>query len=163
MQSSSIASKTEAVVAEVVSAVNVQCRTQCRLTATQIQNAGFRCIQNDNIVVFRGELFSTQRSSSLELREYIQDWVRSAPEFVVLNIYLKVDPLCPTAIETLMDPTCGEGSPPSTGRVIPVCDTGASTAGWVIAALGVIVLIIVVGILGLLYLRHQRNKKRAET
>ena len=160
MQSSSITSKTEAIVAEIVSAVNNLCRTQCGPTATQIQNPGFSCGQDDNIV-FRGELFSTQQSSSRVLQEYIQDWVRSAPKFVVQNVNLNIDPLCPTAIETLMDPVCGESSTPSNGAVIPVRDTGAIAAGWVIAAL-VLIVLIVVAILGLLYLRHQRNNKRAK-
>ena len=142
-----------------MSAVNDLCRTQCRLTSTQIQNVAFRCGENDNIV-FRGELFSTQQPSSIEL-QYIQDWVRSTPEFVVQNVNLKVNPLCPTAIETLRDPACGDGSTPSTGAVAPVGDTGAIAAGWVIAAIALIVLIIVV-ILGLLCLRHRRNKKRAK-
>ena len=156
MQSSSIASKTEAIVTEIVSAVNDLCRTQCRLTSTQIQNVAFRCGEDDNIV-FRGELFS---SSSIEL-QYIQNWVRSTPEFVVQNVNLKVNPLCPTAIETLRDPACGDGSTPSTGAVAPVCNTGTIAAGWVIAAIALIVLIIVV-ILGLLCLRHRRNKKRGK-
>ena len=143
-----------------MSAVNDLCRTQCRLTSTQIQNVAFTCGQDDNIV-FRGELFSTQQPSSSELQEHIQEWVRSTPEFVVQNVNLKVNPLCPTAIETLRDPACGEGSTPSTGSVAPVGGTGAIAAGWVIAAIALIVLIIVV-ILGLLCLRHRRNKKRAK-
>ena len=143
-----------------MSAVNVQCSKQCEFTSGQIQNPGFRCGEDDNIV-FRGELFSTQQSSSSELQEYIQDWVRSTPEFVVQNVNLKVNPLCPTAIETLRDPACGDGSTPSTGSVAPVGGTGAIAAGWVIAAIALIVLIIVV-ILGLLCLRHRRNKKRAK-
>ena len=168
LQNSSIASKIEAVVVEIVSAVNVQCRTQCRFTSEQIQNAGFRCIENDNIVVFRGELLPTQRNSPSELRDYVQDWVRTAPQFLVQNLFLKVDPLCPTAIETLRDPACDEDSPPSTGPtggvVTPEFNTGATTAGWVIAALALfgIIILIVVGILGLLYLRHRRNKIKAE-
>ena len=132
---------------------------QCGFTSEQIHNAGFRCGQDDNIV-FRGELFSTQQSSSLELREYIQDWVRSAPEFVVLNIYLKVDPLCPTAIETLRDPACGEGSSPSTGAVAPVCDTGATATGWVFAVLELIIIIIIVAIIvGRWFYLRSRNDK----
>ena len=169
LQNSSIASKIEAVVVEIVSAVNVQCRTQCRFTSEQIQNAGFRCIENDNIVVFRGELISTQQSSPSELRDYVQVWVRTAPQFLVENISLKVDPLCPTAIQTLRDPACDEDSPPSTGPtggvVTPEFNTGATTAGWVIAALALfgVIILIVVGILRLLYLRHRRNKIKAET
>ena len=77
-----------------MSAVNDLCSRQCEFTSEQIQNPGFRCGEDDNIV-FRGELSPTQQSSSRELREYIQNWVRGAYEFVVLNIYLKVDPLFP--------------------------------------------------------------------
>ena len=150
-----------------MSAVNEQCRTQCRFTSEQIQNAGFRCIENDNIVVFRGELISTQQSSPSVLRDYVQGWVRRAPEFLVQNLFLKVDPLCPTAIETLRDPACDEDPPPSTGAtggVTPESNTGATAAGWVIAALALfgIIVLIVVGILGLLYSRHRRNKIKAE-
>ena len=143
-----------------MSAVNNLCRTQCGLTATQIQNPGFSCGQDDNIV-FRGELFSTQQSSSRELRQYIQDWVRGAPEFVVLYIYLKVDPLCPAAIETLRDPACGEGSTPSTGAVAPVCDTGAIAAGWVFAILELIIIIVIVVIIVVRWF-YLRSRKKCE-
>ena len=142
-----------------MSAVNNLC-TQCGLTATQIQNPGFRCGQDDNIV-FRGELFSSQQSSSRELRQYIQDWVRGAPQFVVLYIYLNIDPLCPTAIETLRDPACGEGSTPSTGAVVPVCDTGAIAAGWVFAVLELIIIIVIVVIIVVRWF-YLRSRKKCE-
>ena len=141
-----------------MSAVNDLCSRQCEFTSEQIQNPGFRCGEDDNIV-FRGELSPTQQSSSRELREYIQNWVRGAYEFVVLNIYLKVDPLCPTAIETLRDPACGEGSTPSTGAVAPVCNTGATATGWVFAVLELIIIIIIVVIIVVrwFYLRSRKN------
>ena len=143
-----------------MSAVNVQCSKQCEFTSEQIQNPGFRCGEDDNIV-FRGELFSTQQSSSRELREHIQNWVRGAHEFVVLNIYLKVDPLCPTAIETLRDPACGEGSTPSTGAVAPVCNNGATAAGWVFAVLELIIIIVVVVIIVVRWF-YLRSRKKCE-
>lgn len=85
-----------------------------------------------------------------------------APEFQVGHVFLKVDSTCPVVIESLSDPACGEGHPPPTGAIVTVFDTGTgyATAGWVIAALAivaVIILIITVALVGFLYLRV-RNK-----
>ena len=159
LQNSSVETKTEAVLDVMVSAVNSQCPMQCGLTRQQFQDTGFRCGTND-IIVFRGKLFSTQQSSSSELRTYVENWAMFAPEFQVGNVFLKVDSTCPVVIKSLSDPACGEGRPPPTGAVMTVFDTGSATAGWVIAPLAivaVIILIIVVALVGFLYLRV-RNK-----
>ena len=156
LQNSSVETKTVGVVDEIVLAVNSQCPVQCGLTRQQFRSTGFRCGTDDQIIVFRGQLFSTQQSSPTELRRYIENWATFAPEFVVENVFLKVDSTCPVVIESLRDPACGEGRPPTVEAVMPVCDTGSATAAWVIAALAIvvdIVLIIAVAIVGFLYLR----------
>lgn len=105
-------------------------------------------------------MISTQQSSPSVLRDYVQDWVRRAPEFLVQNIYFKVDPLCPTAIETLRDPACDEGSSPSTGGVTAECNTGATATGWVFAVLELIIIIVLGIILGIIVYRWYNHRSR---
>jgi len=162
LQNSSVETKTVGVVDEIVLAVNSQCPVQCGLTRQQFRSTGFRCGTDDRIIVFRGQLFSTQQSSPTELRRYIENWATFAPEFVVENVFLKVVSTCPVAIESLRDPACEEGCPPTVEAVMPVCDTGSATAAWVIAALALvtdIVLIVAVLIFVYLYLKARSKQE----
>lgn len=128
LQNSSVETKIIGVVDELVFAVNSQCPMLCGLTRQHFQNTCLMCGTDFNIV-FRGELFSTQRSSASELRMYVENWATFAPEFVVENVFLRVSSICPVVIESLRDPVCGGHQP-----VMVVCNTGSAIAATLAAS-----------------------------
>ena len=166
LQNSSVEVKTEQLVNAIATEVNVRCQMQCGLTRQQFRNSGFRCGTNDDIIVFRTELLSTSQSSAMDLRDHIVTWASFANEVLVVNVYLKLESTCMVAIDSLRDPPCSEGGLPTTAGIggtepTAAADTGSATAGWVIAVLAivaVIVLSIAVVVVGFLYLRA-RNKQ----
>ena len=104
-------SDTSAKLSDVIAAVvqNTERLCQCGFNAEYITDYAFQCFPNsDQQVTFRARLHETVHATSVQLIEYIQQWVNTTEiSIVVQGVRLDID-MCPVAITSFRDPQCPE-------------------------------------------------------
>ena len=112
-------SDTSAKLSDVIAAVvqNTERLCQCGFNAEYITDSAFHCFPNsvpnsvpnsDQQVTFRARLHETVHATSVQLIEYIQQWVNTTEiSIVVQGVRLDID-MCPVAITSFRDPQCPE-------------------------------------------------------
>ena len=114
-------SDTSAKLSDVIAAVvqNTERLCQCGFNAEYITDSAFHCFPNynsvpnsvpnsDQRVTFRARLHETVHATSVQLIEYIQQWVNTTEiSIVVQGVRLDID-MCPVVITSFRDPQCPE-------------------------------------------------------
>ena len=107
---------TSAKLSDVIAAVvqNTERLCQCGFNAEYITDSAFHCFPNsDQQVTFRARLHETVHATSVQLIEYIQQWVNTTEiSIVVQGVRLDID-MCPVAITSFRDLQCLETTQPT--------------------------------------------------
>ena len=110
-----VLSDTSAKLSDIIAAVvqNTERLCQCGFNAENITDSAFQCFPNsvpnsDQQVTFRARLHETVHATSVQLIEYIQQWV----DIVVQSVRLNID-MCPVNITSFQDPQCPETTQPT--------------------------------------------------
>ena len=108
---SDTSAKLSDVIAEVVQNTERPC--QCGFNAENITDSAFQCFPNsDQQVTFRARLHETVHATSVQLIEYIQQWVDKEISIVVQSVRFNID-TCLVAITSFRDPQCPETTQPT--------------------------------------------------
>ena len=143
--------KKEAVIASVTKAVNELCKCGfSRETFYDIDiTAGFQCFdQSPTAVTFRGEIGPSLTANSSLLISYLEQWVATDPNIVVLSSRLSVDSSCSVEISNFNDPECSDtdmtftSTKTATGAIV-----GGVVGGIFVILIAALVLVVVVGLL----------------
>ena len=93
---------------------NTERLCQCGFNAENITDSAFQCFQSlGKQVTFQARLHGTANVTSIQLIEYIQQWISTEIHVVVQGVRLDID-MCPVAI-TSFDPQCPETTQPTSG------------------------------------------------
>ena len=92
---------------------NTERLCQCGFNAENITDSAFRCFQSsEHQVTFQARLHGTANVTSIQLIEYIQQWISTEIHVVVQGVRLDID-MCPVAITSFQDPHCPETTQPT--------------------------------------------------
>ena len=110
-----VVSDNSAKLSEVIAAVvqNTERLCQCGFNAENITDSAFRCFQSsEHQVTFQARLHGTANVTSIQLIEYIQQWIITEIHVVVQSVRVDID-TCPVAITSFQDPHCPETTHPT--------------------------------------------------
>ena len=85
---------------------NTERLCQCGFNAAYITDYAFQCFPNsDQQVTLRAKLHGTAPTTSSQLIEGIQQWVKTGTSIAVQGVRMNID-ICPVAISSFEDPQC---------------------------------------------------------
>ena len=92
---------------------NTERLCQCGFNAENITDSAFQCFQSlGKQVTFQARLHGTANVTSIQLIEYIQQWISTEIHVVVQGVRVDID-TCPVAITSFQDPHCPETTQPT--------------------------------------------------
>ena len=110
---------------------NTERLCQCGFNAENITDSAFQCFQSlGKQVTFQARLHGTANVTSIQLIEYIQQWIRTEIHVVVQGVRVDID-TCPVAITSFQDPHCPETTQPTsdtTQTTLTMLPTSMETA-----------------------------------
>ena len=130
-QFSTPAEKITQVINTIVDSTRELCE-DCGLTVNHITGGAFQCfVQNAHEVTFRAHLHASPNSSTIELINYIIQWVENGASIAIRGILLSVDRRCDVVIESFSEPECHQVQPvtthkPTTEDVSATMDTSTT-------------------------------------
>ena len=149
---------------------NTERLCQCGFNAEHITEDAFQCFPNsDRQVTFRARLRETTHATSIQLIEYIQQWVNTEIPVAVQGVRVNID-ICPVAITSFQDPQCPEATQPTfdttqttstmltTSNSTTTETTTAAIVGGVVAVMIVLILAMTFIVIAVLVTKNRKNK-----
>ena len=124
----------------------------CRFVAYRITNAAFDCFTSLDKVTFRAVINGNADTTSLQLLDYIKQWVGGGAKVPVQGLRLTVDPTCPVEISSIDDPECEAKSTDEDSN-----NTLAIISGSVASALVVVTVMVVVALVIILVVKRHHS------
>ena len=155
---------------DIIAAVvqNTERLCQCGFNAENITEDAFQCFPNsDRQVTFRARLRETTHATSVQLIEYIQQWVKTEIPVAVQGVRVNID-TCPVAITSFQDPQCPEATQPTsvttqttstmltTSNTTTTETTTAVIVGGVVAVMMILAMTFIV--IAVLVTKNRKNK-----
>ena len=79
----------------------------CGFTDDNVVSYFFICGLQDHQIIYRAQILGTGNYSAIALVELLQNRIQTDMAYVTINYFkLKLDPACPTRLDTLDDPEC---------------------------------------------------------
>ena len=79
----------------------------CGFSDDNVLSNFFICGQQDHQIIYRAQIIGTGNYSAIALAELLQNLIQTDMAYVTINYFkLKLDPTCPTRLDTFDDPEC---------------------------------------------------------
>ena len=119
-----------------------------------ITNSGFKCFQNSpNAVTYRAQLNGVLGATSMQLVNYVVEYVRSGPFLLLEGLLIKVDKSCIVPIMFRNEPECNPENTLNKEIII-----GATVGGAIFIILILICIICILCTFNMKRSRHQFTK-----